>query len=352
MRHVLLPLFAGVGVAVATAAESAPTVYVPLGSANKIAVVDAATDTVTDHIRGLVNPHGLAITPDGRYLIAGSNQQATADAGKPPPKPEGMSEEEHRSHHSAPVGGSTHAAAVSHVAIVSVKDRSVVRRVDVRGAVHHTAVTPDGRYAISTHTTVGGISVIDLSTFQVVKTIPTGLVPNYAAFTRDGTRVYVSNAGNNTISEIDTENWIVARNILVGKGPEHLVLSPDDTRLFVNNVASGDVSVVDLEMGKVVNTYPIGAQPHGIDLSGDGRTLFAASKQDDKLVAIDLEDGKPKSVSLSPAPYHVTVVKGTDKLYVSSRAKPKIRVLAQSSLKQLGEIPIDGEGHQMVVMNH
>ncbi|MDH3282273.1 MAG: beta-propeller fold lactonase family protein, partial [Gammaproteobacteria bacterium] len=294
--------------------------------------------------------HGLAVTPDGKRLVAGSNQEVLPGQGATPPKPEGMSEAEHQRHHAPPPAGASQ-AGVSHVAVVSAQDGKVLRRIDVKGAVHHTLVTPDGRYAISTHTTAGGISVIDLLDLKVVKTLPTGPIPNYAVATQDGQRVYVSNAGNNTISEIDTGLWIVTRNILAGVGPEHVVLSPDEKTLYVNNVGNATVSAIDLNTGKVMKTYNVGEQPHGIDISDDGKTLFVASKQDNQVAAINLGDDKQRTIALQPAPYHVTAIHGTGKLYVSSRKEPKIWVLDQRTLEIRGEIPVRGEGHQMVVVN-
>ncbi len=334
---------------VANAATAAPTVYIPLGDANEILVVDAATDKAIRTIKDVINPHGLAMTPDGRYLVAGSNQEKQPGAAALPPKPAGMSEAEHRSHHSPPPKGARITAGVSHVDVIDAATGRSVRRVEVKGAVHHNLVTPDGRYAISTHTTAGGISVINLASFEVVNTVATGLLPNYLAITRDGKRLYVSNAGNNTVSEVDTADWIVTRNLRVGAGPEHLVLSEDEQTLYINNTADGTVSAVGLAQGKVLRTYKVGKSPHGIDLSADQSRLFATSKAENKVVAIDLATGTERVIPLSPAPYHLTAITGTGKLYVSSREEPKIWVLDANSLAQVGEIPIRGVGHQMVV---
>lgn len=90
---------------------------------------------------------------------------------------------------------------------------------------------------------------------------------------------------------------------------------------------------------------------HGIDLSDDGRTLFVASKSDGHLTAIDLLDSKARRLTLDPAPYHVTVLPGTNKLSVSSRAAEKVWVIDQNTLDIVNEIPIGGIGHQMVVMS-
>lgn len=339
-----------VAVGMASVTSAAPTVYIPLGSANEIAIVDAADNKVIGMIGDVVNPHGLAATPDGKYLIAGSNQEVRPDQAALPPRPAGMSEEEHSLHHNMPASAASQSGVgVSHVAIIEAQNRRVVRRVDVKGAVHHNLVTPDGRYAISTHTTAGGISAIDLSSYKVAKVVPTGLVPNYAVVTKDGKRIYVSNAGNNTISEIDTDYWIVTRNILAGSAPEHMVLSPDELAIYVNNIGDGTVSVISLDKGKVVKTYSVGNDPHGVDLSDDGKKLFVAVKKDNKVIEIDLVSGRTRSLDLSPAPYHVATIPGTGKVYVSSRREPLIWVVDQKRLAVVGKIPIRGEGHQMAV---
>ena len=324
-------------------------VYIPQDTPNEVLVVDSATDTVQGKIVGMGNVHGLSGTVDGKYLFAGSYDETTPDKSMPP-KPKGVSESDHKAHHAKRAETVTAKdGSLSYVSVIRVKDYSVVRRIAVPGAVHHAATTPDGRYAIMTHPNGDGISIIDTDTFKVKKTVATGPVPNYVAAGRDSKNIYVSNEGNNTISEVDTENWFVRRNILVGKSPEHLVISADGERLFVNNAGDGTVSVVSLRTGAVVKTYAIGGEVHGIDISDDGNTLYVAAKEKNQVVAIDLETGKMRATALSPSPYHLTVIRGTGKIYVSSADKPKIWVVGQRDLRLEGEIPIRGTGHQMVV---
>jgi YVTN family beta-propeller protein len=283
-----------------------PLVYVPLGGEGKIVVVDAAKDEIVDTISGVTAVHGLAGTPDGRFLIAGSFEEREV-GGEALAKPSGVSEDE-----------------------------------------HHVAVSPDGRFAVVTHPNQDAISAIDLRNYQMVATVPTGPLPNYAVFSPDSRRVYVSNAGNDTVSAIDATRWIVEQNIIVGRSPEHVVLSKDGGTLYVNNVDDGTVSVLDLRSGTVTSTIPVGDTLHGIDLSDDERTLFVSALGEDKLTAVDLLTGVYRSAMLSPAPYHLAAVRGTGKLYVSSADEPKIWVVDQKSLAVVGEIPIGGKGHQMV----
>lgn len=344
-----LSLLLGALIAMASPAMAGSTVYLPTGSDGQVLVIDATQDGVVGKIEGLEADHGLASTLDGKLLVVGSYAETTPDQSALPPKPQGMSADEHQAHHSAPTAAPV-ADAVSFVSLIRTADNAVVRRIEVPGAVHHIAVTPDGNFAVATHPGGGGISVIDLSTYKVVTTVQTGPLPNYAVANSDGKRIYVSNAGNNTISEIDPRNWTVTRNLPTGESPEHIVLSPDDGTLYVNNVDAGTVIAISLKEGVVAKTYTVGGQLHGVDLSDDGTILFVSGREQNKLAAINLDDGSMRSVPLGPSPYHLASVRGTGKLYVSSAEETKLWVVDQQSLKTLGEIPIRGEGHQMAIV--
>ncbi len=331
-----------------TSAIAEPLVYVPLGDEGQIAVIDAARDKIVDTIFGLPAVHGLAGTPDGRFLIAGSFEERSPGA-EPVEKPAEVSLDEHAAHHGGGAEAARSGAAVSTVSVVQTADGEVVRRIDVPGAVHHVVVSPDGQLAAVTQPNAGQISIINLETYDLVATVLTGPLPNYAVFAADSARLYVSNAGNDTVSIVDTGRWIVEGNIVVGDSPEHVVLSGDGTTLYVNNIDDGTVSVIALKDRTVAKTIPVAeATLHGIDLSDDGKTLFVAALGADMLVAIDLATGAEKSLPLKPGPYHLAAVRGTGKLYISSADEPKIWVIAQNDLAVVGEIAIGGKGHQMV----
>ena len=322
-------------------------VYVPLGDANEILVIDGDRDEVVGRIGDVTNAHGLAATPDGNYLVAASMSLAPKDQKIP----KGMTADEHNAHHKSSDGEDKNAGnGVSFVSLLDAETMRVVQRIEVDGITHHSAVTPDGRYAVATHTTAGNISIIDLINRKLVKTISTGPVPNYVLISSDGRYVYVSNSGNNTISEIETSQWTLRRSISVGATPEHMVFSSDEQTIYVINAGDNTVATVSLADGKVTSIYPVGEGPHGIALSDDNGTLFVSSKNGNQLSAINIATGNTSNIALEPKPYHVASIMGTGKLYVSSRAEPWIWVLDQDSLEVLRKIPIKGAGHQMVVV--
>jgi len=323
-----------------------PLMYVPTGEANDILIIDLSEDRIVGHIDELENAHGLSSSPASDYLVAGSMQAGEVEKSSPS-KPAALSEAEHRAHHADAHGQNS----PSFVSIVHIKHGHVMRRVPVRALTHHTAVSPDGRYAVAVHSGAGGISIIDLDKMAVIKTVDTGARPNFAVFSPNGKRLYVSNAGPGTVSEIDTGDWSVVRDIRVGEEPEHLALSADGQTLYSVNVGERTVSAVNLSDGKVTRTFAVGREPHGIALSDDGRWLFVSNLVDGTLSRIDFADGgKTKTIDLQPAPYHVAIAGKLHKLYVSSRKAPKIWVIDPETLKTRGEIDIGrGVAHQMVI---
>lgn len=310
-----------------TGASAEPTAYIPLGSANEVIAVDAATDRIIRRYSGVENPHGLVATPGGDYLVAGSLTETPVPAGAPADTPN------------------------SKLYVLHPEHGHVMAEIPVSGWTHHEAITPDGKYVISTHPTRGGISVVDLINNKVFRTIKTGPTPNYTLVTKDGKHAYVSNTGNGTISEIDLGTWTVTRSLEAGPTPEHLVFSPDEKTIYVANDRAGTVSVVSVQSGKVEHSHTIGKRVHGLDVGDDGKTLFVSSRSDDKLVALDTATGKQRVLTLSPEPYHLDKIPGTGKVYVSSSKAPKIWVVDQKTFTVTDTIPLPGgEGHQIAVV--
>lgn len=326
----------------AAAAGENGKLYVPLGSANAALILDSATDTPTGRIGGIPEAHGLALSPDGKTILAGSLM--TDEAGKAPPKPEGVSEDEHDAHHGG--GSASTSGKVSQLTLADAGTGRILRRIPVPGAVHHVAIAPDGRTAAATHPG-GGISVVDLDKGELTASVPTGPTPNYLAWSPDGKRLYVSNAGNGTVSELTFGHGISTRKLRAGGTPEHLVMSRNGERLYVNDADGGTVVELDLAAWKVARVFEIGGTLHGIDLSADEASLFVAARERSEIATVNLDDGAISRTALGPEPYHLTVAAKANKVYVSSAAESKLWALDAATLKVVSEIPIEGEGHQM-----
>lgn len=345
IRNKILEVSAALALLSTVPVQAAPLMYVPTGVSNEIVVVDLDGHRVVHRITELENAHGLAATPDGEMLVAGSMQSAAAGAATSA-KPAAVTAEDHAAHHAA---GQT--AAASYVSILQRGNNRVVRRIAVPGLTHHTTVSPDGKVAIAVHSDLGGVSVIDLTRLELVKTVKTGAAANYAVFSPDGGRLYVSNAGAGTVSEIDTLKWEIVRQLQVGKMPEHLILDAGGKRLYVLNVLDGTVSQIDLPEGHTARSFKVGKAPHAGALSREEKWLFVSNNADGTVSRIDMASGEGHTVPVGAAPYHVDYVGANDTLYVSSKELPKIWALDPATLAVRGEIDLGkGIGHQTVVL--
>lgn len=318
-KSLILSLAMTVGISATALAE--PFIYVAAGSANKVLVIDAETNEVVNEFGDISNPHALVITPDDEYVISGSLSAAKNKSGKKQ--------------------GTLYVIHPAHGHVMST--------LPLPGMVHHQAITPSGRFVVSTHPALKGVSITDMEGESDTWMLETGTGPNYTVFTKDGKRAYVSNTGTGTISEINTQTWTVERQLTAGKTPEHMALSADEKWLYVINAMPGTVSKVSIKSGKVAAGYKIGKGAHGLDLSEDGKFIFATSKKSGVVAKIDLEANTTKFLNLSPYPYHLEALKGTGKVYVSSSKSPRIWVLDAEKFELLDEIAISGEGHQMVL---
>ena len=307
---------------------SEPTVYIPLGAGNQVIAINASTGKITDTFTGIENPHGLVATPDGEYLIAGSLKETPLKKGQPKD------------------------TANSLLYLIHPGHGHVMLTIPVAGWTHHQAITPDGRFVISTHATRGYISVVDLENNQVSNVIETGNAPNYTLVTQSGNFAYVSNSASSNISEIDIKTWKVMRTLDAGPSPEHMAFSKNQKIIYVANPRAGKASAVSIKSGKIIKQYEIGQSVHGLDISDDGDTLFVSSKKGDKLVAVHIPSGTKKEMNLSPAPYHLNTITGSGKVYISSRKQPLIWVVDQKTFKLIDTIDLPaGEAHQMAIIN-
>lgn len=310
----------------AGSAYGVPSVYIPLGSANEVVAVNAATDNITATYKGFARPHGLVATPNGKVLIAGSLRETRRPGGAP-------------------------ASATSKLYLLRPGQGHRLRTVTVTGWTHHQAITPDGRYVISTQPTQGGVDVLDLRSDRVTHVIKTGPLPNYTAITKDGRTAYVTNSGNGTVSRIDLKTWKVTGTLQGGPTPEHLVLSPDQKTLYIANPSAGTVSAVSTRTGKVTRSFRIGKGVHGIDFGDRGKILFVSAVKANEVVALNPVTGAERTLHLGPAPYMVDTIRGTGTVYVSSRKVSKVWVIDQKTFRVVDTIALPGgHGHQMAVV--
>jgi len=143
--------------------------FIAMGPSNNFVMIDIATEKVMKAVAGPVNPHGIAVTHDGKYAyLTSRNPEKEKKSTSPGEYP---------------------------VSVVAVDTGKIVATIDVGGESHHARVSPDGKRIYVTVPSVEGVVVIDTATNKVVKTVETGFKANSTATSPDGRFIYVVNNG-------------------------------------------------------------------------------------------------------------------------------------------------------------
>ncbi len=246
-----------------------PLAYVMMGASNSVAVIDLGKGDIVERIDVPANPHGGAITPDGRFIYAASMMGS------------------------------------DHVHVVDLQDRKVVAQIDIGNVSHHAAISPDGR---TVYVSAGEVVAIDTASNEVVARIETEEMPYDLVFTPDGRWLYVSGQGS-TIMVIDPNtNQIVKTIALEAEAMmSHLAFRPDGSVLYATNDLSNTVTVIDVAENRPVAAIDVGKEPHGIAIGSDGRYAVVANRGETTYSVIDTKTLKVVATrEAGRNPQHVT----------------------------------------------
>ena len=191
--------------------------YVCLSVANKLAVVNLTSGSVTQQISVGIAPWDVALSPDG-------NTAYVSDWGG-----------------RLPIGG------------------------DLTAPSAGTPVVIDSRGVASS----GVVSFVNLLTGLQTAQTATGLHPCDLELSADGQTLYVANANSDTVSVINTVTRVVKETILVrpdptfpyGSASTGLALSKDGSKLFVTSGGNNAVAQVELPNAQHTNSLVQGFIP-------------------------------------------------------------------------------------------
>jgi YVTN family beta-propeller protein len=245
-------------------------VYVSSDGASTVSVIDTRSDQVAANVEVGPTPHGLAITPDGsRVLVAGfgTDQVEAIDTSTnqmvwqvPVAQPHNIA--------ITPDGTTAYAGSQKQgaeaLAIIDLATGTQTGSLPLDHAPRALNVSPDGVDIAYTLAGVDALQVADLTAQQLETQISTGASPHHPLFTPDGTLGLVVTQGPGTLDLFDPATYMATGSIKVGTMPHWIGVTSDSRWAYVTNENSNDVSVVDLAERKVTATVPVGNAPRKI----------------------------------------------------------------------------------------
>ncbi|HEX8968231.1 MAG TPA: cupredoxin domain-containing protein [Chloroflexota bacterium] len=235
-----------------------------------VSVIDTVTDSVADAIQVGATPHGLAITPDGsRVLVAGfgtdsveaidtASHQVVWQAPVPQPHNIAITADGQTAYVAAQKEGE------QQLAIIDISTGVEAGSMALDHTPRALNLTPDGADIAYTLAGVDALQVRDLASQQLDAQVPTGASPHHPLFTPDGKLGLVVSQGPGTLDLFDPSAYTALGTVKVGAMPHWIGVSADSRWAYVTNESSNDVSVVDLSDRSVKATVAVGNAPRKI----------------------------------------------------------------------------------------
>jgi YVTN family beta-propeller protein len=149
------------------------------------------------------------------------------------------------------------------VLVIDTKTDKIVKIIPIEGGPVGVGFAPNGDVWIHNDRD-GAVHVIDGSKDAVVKTlINLGKGAGRMAVSPDGKWAASTHGGTQDVAIINAVTKEVTATVAIGRGPGFPVFSPDSSKLYVMNSGAGDVAVIDLGAMKVTARHKVGVNPFG-----------------------------------------------------------------------------------------
>jgi YVTN family beta-propeller protein len=298
-------------------AAVAPKAYIGLFKDNAVAVFDTGSNTVSKTIPIPTGPHGLVVTPDGRWVYASSDGDsvvsvidtntdtvsATIDVGQ---TPHGLA--------IAPDGSLVLVSGfgTDSVEAIDTSTNTVVWQVPVPQP-HNIAITPDGQTAY-----VGGqksgeeqIAIIDIPSATQTGTLPLDHTPRALTVSPDGADLTYTLAGVDALQVLDLSSLQLATQIPTGASPHHPQFTPDGMLGMVVSQGPGTLDLFNPATFTAIGKIKVGTMPHWIGVSSDSRWAYVTNENSNDISVVDLSDRSVKAtVPVGNAPRKIAVQPG------------------------------------------
>jgi YVTN family beta-propeller protein len=297
-----------------TAAAAGPKAYIGLFKDNAVAVVDTSTGQILSKIPIPTGPHGLVITPDGRWVYASSDGDSKVSLIDTHTDQVTQSIEVGKTPHGLAItpDGKTVLVAVygtSQVAFIDTATNQVTGQVAVPNP-HNIAISPDGQtaYVAAQMPNATSLAVLNLANKTQVANIPLDKAPRALNFSPDGKQLYFTQAGVNAVQVLDPATNKVVNQIQVGASPHLPLFTSDGQVALIVAQGPGELDIADPKMGAVYNTAKVGTMPHWIALTPDGKTAWVTNEGSNDVSVVDIETGTVKvTIPVGNAPRKIVI---------------------------------------------
>ncbi len=246
--------------------------YITCSLGNRLNIIDNNKKEVLSSIQhpSFQFPHGLAITPDGKFLIL----------------------------------------AVTYASLIMIWDtekKEFIKSIPTHQHLSHmVSLHPEKNIAYIPNIGSNNITVLDTEKFSIKNHFPVGRGPEGVAIHPATGEIYVANQEDNNLLVIDPKDFQVLHKRPLGTCPIRLIFTPDGQYALIPNRESNNLSIIDTAFPRQdkrvpweVKRLPVGVWPGGTAVTADGRKAYVANNKTNDISIIDLmnleEEGRIKA---------------------------------------------------------
>jgi YVTN family beta-propeller protein len=294
-------------------AAASVRIYQTNSAGDAVDVIDPATNRVVMQIKDVEVPHGVAFSPDGTRAYISCEAESTLWAVET--KTGKLIAKAPLSGHPNNIaiskdGGRVFVAIVTQPGAVDVIDTASmknIKSIQVKGGVHNTYVTPDGKFAMAGSIVGKMLTVIDPQTLEILWEKPFDLGVRPIAFEKnpDGStrRLFVQLSGFSGFAVVDFKTHEEVQRIKLptepggghteGGAPSHGIgVAPDGKTLWVDSSLNNAVFIYSLPDLKVLGYVKTGEVPDWITFTPDGSRIYIANSGSNSVSVIDTKARK------------------------------------------------------------
>jgi YVTN family beta-propeller protein len=314
--------------------KSGSLIYVTNSAGATVDVINSATNSVVQVIRGIELPHGINFSPDGSRVYVSDESESVLD-------------------------------------VIDRQRGEIVRKIPLSGRPNNLTITKDGGLVlVGIRALPGAVDEIDTTSLKLAKTIPINRSIHNIYVTPDGKYAVAGSIESKSATVIDLQNEQVAWEVQFDNGvrPMAFEANPDGStkRIFAQLSNLNGFAVVDfakhVEVARVkFPDHPGGygaaevrfnTPSHGIGVAPDGKSLWVGSTVANAVFEYSLPDLKlvghcslpnvypANHVPTGSVPEWITFTPDSSVVYISNSGAASVSAVDSRTMKLMTVIPV------------
>jgi YVTN family beta-propeller protein len=314
--------------------KSGSLIYVTNSAGATVDVINSATNSVVQVIRGIELPHGINFSPDGSRVYVSDESESVLD-------------------------------------VIDRERGEVAKKIPLSGRPNNLAIAKDGSLVlVGIRTLPGAVDVIDTASLTLAKTIPINRSIHNIYVTPDGKYAVAGSIESKSATVIDLQHDQVAWEVKFENGVRPMAfdtnLDVSTKRIFVQLSNLNGFAVVDfarhVEVARVkFPDHPGGygaaevrlnTPSHGIGVAPDGKSLWVGSTIANAVFEYSLPDLKlvgycslpnvypPNHAPTGSVPEWITFTPDSSVVYISNSGAASVSAVDASTRKLMTVIPV------------